>query len=501
MSVINNIQKAKAPLDKLKESAKAMNEWVEKINKLEEEGKDLSKLQEVFKGVKVFGKLSSSFAAASMGLDVALFFFGEEAPDPNAEVLKAIDKLDGKIDKLDKKVGGLWVDMDVQFTKLKEHLDANTSKSLLEPLLNNFSGLHEEVIIYKRTKSHESVGNLVSDIYEPARISRDFNSIKNVLTSDDTTINPLKSAYTATNGDARTIIQLGKSFLGLCTFAPLAYTLTAALRYGKDPINNPVVSAKDAEDHFQDNIEAISNEVNKYIEKCQTEVKENINNDLIKNWGINLPKDFQKASEFLCNQFSKKYYWLDCAVAVGDGNMREGEDFILIGKKWNRSIIWQGSNSSASFTVFLCWQLKSKPTYHSYMKNHLKLYQSFTGELTSFFSESDPNVNDFYYGRMGLRRCNEWVTSYKSIFENDDYYLNGIKDYDVAAIISKPLTQINWGQSWSNPERIIISRTFDGTIQAAVKEGVITTKLNISDIDPKKAIVSHISRCHFLAFK
>lgn len=79
MTAYDDIQTAKGAVDQLKEGANAINEWAEKATELAEAGKELTKIQGVLKGVKVFGKLGTGFAMAGIGLDLALFAFGIKA--------------------------------------------------------------------------------------------------------------------------------------------------------------------------------------------------------------------------------------------------------------------------------------------------------------------------------------------------------------------------------------------------------------------------------------
>jgi len=456
MSVISNIQKAKAPIDKLKESTTAIHEWVEKVNKLEEEGKDLSELQKTFKGVKIFGKLSTSLTVASIGLDVALYFFGEEAPGPNAEVLKAIDALD-------EKVAGLWSDMDLQFTILKEHVDVDFANASILPALNNFSELHNQVIMYRRTKSKASLNYLVSNICEPSVISRDFNSIKNAVTNSLPAQNPLKSNYIATNGDARTIIKFGKAFLGLCTFVPLAYTLTAALRHLKNPTFNDILTAEDAHDNFQHNIEAISDQVNHYMEKCQNEVAKNVQLDLDKKWGSKLPEDLFKASKFLRNKFSKKYYWLDWAVSMGQGDLHEGKDYSLVGKELNRIKTWKSPKGVTSITVVYSWQLKTKITSYLFQIGNKELSSKFREALAKDWQVFPHTLQEFTLFKLKLingtmmtklatanANFNNWIEYPIELFASFG------SDFDVVAIVYNPEDSISgatWAEDWSENMR------------------------------------------------
>lgn len=485
MSVIENLQKGQEPITKVQEAAKAMNEFVEKIDKLAKEGEELSELQKTFKGVEMFGKLSTGLAVASMGLDVALYFFGPEAPDPNAEVLKAISALD-------QKVTGLWADMSNEFTQVEAHIDLATATILTKPILNNFYQLHFEFALFVNSKGQEGNTNLVSYIYDPAKLISDFHAIKSSLTSTAPYENPLLATYNATHGDARTIIQLGKTFLGLCFFVPMAYSLTAALRYSIDPQNkkNKIQTPKEVDDHFNEDIKAIRKAVNDIIDRCEKEVNQNIILDMKKSWTTDLSTDYQEASSHLLNKFSTKYYWLDCAITVGDILWNDGQIFILEYPENASWYTWKGANKAGKrFLVHFNWQLKSNPTFHSILRKNPAISKNFEIALENY---SKSVYSKEILAIMTITSTNHRLLSANNLMKQwwVDPYLNIFKKMSIIkahVMISTPFESLPWGQSWSNSERIVKSlatHDYERAVDDANKGGTLSFK----------------SRCYFLSF-
>jgi hypothetical protein len=78
----DNIKKAQGVLNGARDAASEIAGWAKNANRLVDAGKELSEVQDALKGVKMFSKISTAFALASVGLDLALYAVGLEAPTP-----------------------------------------------------------------------------------------------------------------------------------------------------------------------------------------------------------------------------------------------------------------------------------------------------------------------------------------------------------------------------------------------------------------------------------
>ena len=316
MTAYDDIQTAKGAVDQLKEGANAINEWAEKATELAEAGKELTKVQGVLQGVKVFGKLGTGFAMAGIGLDLALFAFGLEAPDPNEMILNAISALDNKVD-------ALWNAMDKQFDKIHARLDKNSAKENIREEMKYFSALKVAIMEY-RASPEDGIEDLLDDSYDPADIARHFNGIYDAVKSEEADVNILKAEYDSTCGDASTIINTGTNLLAVATFAPMAYALASALRYKKDPALK-LATPQRVEDLFGEKINAISDQVSKYTKMCwdeaKTNVKKKMERDIFPNLEVPTPREigatFRPSSKYLCEVIARQWPMFDWVVVVG----------------------------------------------------------------------------------------------------------------------------------------------------------------------------------------
>ena len=316
MTAYDDIQTAKGAVDQLKEGANAINEWAEKATELAEAGKELTKVQGVLQGVKVFGKLGTGFAMAGIGLDLALFAFGSGAPDPNEMILNAISALDNKVD-------ALWNAMDKQFDKIHARLDKNSAKENIREEMKYFSALKVAIMEY-RASPEDGIEDLLDDSYDPADIARHFNGIYDAVKSEEADVNILKAEYDSTCGDASTIINTGTNLLAVATFAPMAYALASALRYKKDPALK-LATPQRVEDLFGEKINAISDQVSKYTKMCwdeaKTNVKKKMERDIFPNLEVPTPREigatFRPSSKYLCEVIARQWPMFDWVVVVG----------------------------------------------------------------------------------------------------------------------------------------------------------------------------------------
>jgi hypothetical protein len=316
MTAYDDIQTAKGAVDQLKEGANAINEWAEKATELAEAGKELTKVQGVLQGVKVFGKLGTGFAMAGIGLDLALFAFGLEAPDPNEMILNAISALDNKVD-------ALWNAMDQQFDKIHTHLDTVSAKQRIQDEMEYFSALKKIIMVY-RDSPPSGTQLLLDPIYSPAAIHKNFSGIHDAVMSDKADDNILKAEYDSTYGEASTIISTGKELLAVALLAPMAYALASALRHKKDPTFE-LATPYDVDKLFGKLINAISDQISKYTQMCwddaSTNVKKKMERDIFQKLKVpgnrEIHTTFRESSKELCEVLKKQWPMFDWVVVVG----------------------------------------------------------------------------------------------------------------------------------------------------------------------------------------
>ncbi|MBL0347669.1 hypothetical protein [Candidatus Villigracilis affinis] len=316
MTAYDDIQTAKGAVDQLKEGANAINEWAEKATELAEAGKELTKIQGVLKGVKVFGKLGTGFAMAGIGLDLALFAFGIKAPDPNEMILNAISALDNKVD-------ALWNAMDQQFDKIHTHLDTVSAKQRIQDEMEYFSALKKIIMVYRESPP-SGTQLLLDSIYSPAAIHKNFSGIHDAVMSDKADDNILKAEYDSTCGEASTIINTGKELLAVALLAPMAYALASALRHKKDTTFE-LATPYDVDKLFGKLINAISEQISKYTKMCwdeaKTNVKKKMERDIFPNLEVpgnrEIGATFRPSSKYLCEVIARQWPMFDWVVVVG----------------------------------------------------------------------------------------------------------------------------------------------------------------------------------------
>ena len=316
MTAYDDIQTAKGAVDQLKEGANAINEWAEKATELAEAGKELTKVQGVLQGVKVFGKLGTGFAMAGIGLDLALFAFGIKAPDPNEMILNAISALDNKVD-------ALWNAMDQQFDKIHTHLDTVSAKQRIQDEMEYFSALKKIIMVY-RDSPPSGTQLLLDSIYSPAAIHKNFSGIHDAVMSDKADDNILKAEYDSTCGEASTIINTGKELLAVALLAPMAYALASALRHKKDTTFE-LATPYDVDNLFGKLINAISDQISKYTQMCwdkaKTNVKKKMERDIFPNLEVpgnrEIGATFRPSSKYLCEVIARQWPMFDWVVVVG----------------------------------------------------------------------------------------------------------------------------------------------------------------------------------------
>ena len=316
MTAYDDIQTAKGAVDQLKEGANAINEWAEKATELAEAGKELTKVQGVLQGVKVFGKLGTGFAMAGIGLDLALFAFGIKAPDPNEMILNAISALDNKVD-------ALWNAMDQQFDKIHTHLDTVSAKQRIQDEMEYFSALKKIIMVYRESPP-SGTQLLLDSIYSPAAIHKNFSGIHDAVMSDKADDNILKAEYDSTCGEASTIINTGKELLAVALLAPMAYALASALRHKKDTTFE-LATPYDVDNLFGKLINAISDQISKYTQMCwdkaKTNVKKKMERDIFPNLEVpgnrEIGATFRPSSKYLCEVIARQWPMFDWVVVVG----------------------------------------------------------------------------------------------------------------------------------------------------------------------------------------
>jgi len=357
MSSYDDIQNAKSALDQVEGAAISLQEYSDKVTKLAKRGKDLSEVQSVFNGVKVFGKLSTCFAMANIGLDLAMFAFGVDAPDPNEMILKAIDALDNK-------VTGMWSAMDVQFEKVHQHIDHNTAKEASREALIYFAGLQKKISLFREEPTPSLERDLLDERYDPADIESYFFTIYKNVTDSDKTFNPLHSAFEFSKGDAQKIVEVATPLMEFVVFAPMAYTFAAALRHKKD-IDEPLSTPDDVDRLFQQPIEAISDECQKWISACKddAQLKVSIEKTLDDYFTVGLKNGrdgyfrYYPAAQELCAKLQKKWYWLDWLVIIGEGDFGEASGYKMV-KKSEKPITKKRENA----TVMVTWTPSNLPS-------------------------------------------------------------------------------------------------------------------------------------------
>ena len=318
MTAYDNIQTAKGAVDQLKEGANAINEWAEKATELAEAGKELTEIQGVLNGVKIFGKLGTAAAAAGIGLDLAIFVFGLEGPDPNEMILNAISALDDKVD-------AMWDAMDQQFDKLNASLNESRAKENIRDEMKYFSALNKTIEAYRKSPQFGGQ-NLLDDRYDPADIDAHFNGIYDaVVKSNKADVNILKAEYDSTYGEASTIINTGKELLAVALLAQYAYALASALRHKKDS-KFELPSPDFVDMLFSKQIDAISEQISKYTKMCwddaSTNVKKKMERDIFPNLKVpgnrEIHTTFRESSQYLCEEvFAKQWPMFDWVVVVG----------------------------------------------------------------------------------------------------------------------------------------------------------------------------------------
>ena len=316
MTAYDDIQTAKGAVDQLKEGANAINEWAEKATELAEAGKELTKIQGVLQGVKIFGKLGAGFAMAGIGLDLALFAFGIKAPDPNEMILNAISALDNKVD-------ALWNAMDQQFDKIHTHLDTVSAKQRIQDEMEYFSALKKIIMVYRESPP-SGTQLLLDSIYSPAAIHKNFSGIHDAVMSDKADDNILKAEYDSTCGEASTIINTGKELLAVALLAPMAYALASALRHKKDTTFE-LATPYDVDNLFGKLINAISDQISKYTQMCwdkaKTNVKKKMERDIFPNLEVpgnrEIGATFRPSSKYLCEVIARQWPMFDWVVVVG----------------------------------------------------------------------------------------------------------------------------------------------------------------------------------------
>lgn len=322
MTAYDDIQTAKGAVDQLKEGANAINEWAEKATELAEAGKELTKIQGVLQGVKIFGKLGAGFAMAGIGLDLALFAFGSGAPDPNEMILNAISALDNKVD-------AMWNAMDQQFDRIHKSLNESTAKNNVQVEMKYFSALNVIIAAYRKSPKI-GIQDLLDDRYDPADIYAHFDGIYNAVIKNNSKDNLLMAQYEFTCGEASTIINTGKNLLAVALLAPMAYALTSALRHKKDPTFS-LATPDYVDELFGERINAISDKINEYTKKCwdeaETNVKKKMERDIFPN--LEVPGDrgmhttFRESSKELCEVLKKQWPMFDWVVAVGRWDLQD----------------------------------------------------------------------------------------------------------------------------------------------------------------------------------
>ncbi len=317
MTAYDDIQTAKGAVDQLKEGANAINEWAEKATELAEAGKELTEIQGVLNGVKIFGKLGTAAAAAGIGLDLAIFVFGLEGPDPNEMILNAISALDNKVD-------AMWDAMDQQFDKLNASLNESRAKENIRDEMKYFSALNKTIEAYRKSPQFGGQ-NLLDDRYDPADIDAHFNGIYDaVVKSNKADVNILKAEYDSTCGEASTIINTGKELLAVALLAQYAYALASALRHKKDS-KFELPSPEFVDMLFSKQIDAISEQISKYTKMCwdeaKTNVKKKMERDIFPNLEVPGNREsgatFRPSSKYLCEVIARQWPMFDWVVVVG----------------------------------------------------------------------------------------------------------------------------------------------------------------------------------------
>lgn len=360
MATYETFKKLQSGAAETKGAMKELQTYSKEVTELAETT-DLSKFQNAFKGVKIFGKLSTALTAANMGLELAMFAIGKP-DDPNKVILDAVRALDNK-------VTGMWNAMNVQFDRIHAHLDDTSAKQNIQQEIKNFASLNDLVQLYQQSDGSATYNKLLrDDKYDPADILSWLSAIRGAVVTSDAALNPLKASFNYTNGDAAAIAASGSQLMRITVLAPMAYRLCEGIRHVHFEEDNPLSTEDEFTALFQEHIDDISDACQLWLSKCEdpTVVKQNVTAKLYRLFaeperghkpviesGRGGYFQYYPAAKQLCGILQKQWYWFDWLVVISEGGEGNNpEQVASTSENWvTANYVWISTNVTVSVTV------------------------------------------------------------------------------------------------------------------------------------------------------
>lgn len=258
----------------LADNAKKGAQFFEDLSKALDEKKyvDLDTISKLMTASKFLGKFSVAIGALGVVLGVIAFFFKEESD--TEKILKAIDKLSGKIDNLQK----VMID---QFKHLEHVVELTAAKTQISPHLNLLKTLRHLIVEYEKSADDPVQHKLDRDRllrYTSRDIELAVEGIHSQCLGENLATNIFEASYDKTYGSISFITELG---IALHTIAIYALFIDSYLwtiknqKDGKEDVESAAAQAKNSNKLFSPLVEGIYNAWESCYKKCIKNIESN----------------------------------------------------------------------------------------------------------------------------------------------------------------------------------------------------------------------------------